>query len=156
MVHLRPQTRQGEPIPKSRTFLVIVLNLVCNLILKWAYLYDPIRCSKTNVRGQKYPRKLDKCRNSIPNINQIRQIINVYDTYHRNSNKKMSRDFFYQHGLTFIPAWISDYMQYKMWYEISYSFLNFTGCTVEVWEWLKNLIPHFTGPVIAYPYWDLS
>ena len=25
------------------------------------------------------------------------------------------------------------------------------GCTVEVWEWISNLIPYFTIDVIAYP-----
>ena len=56
--------------------------------------------------------------------------------------------------LTLIPAWISNYMHYKMWDEITYPFPNFNGATVEVWEWISNFIPHFTGHVITYPYWD--
>ena len=36
------------------------------------------------------------------------------------------------HGLTLIPAWISNHMPSKAWYEITYPFLNFNGCTVEV------------------------
>ena len=43
-----------------------------------------------------------------------------------------------------------------MWYEITYPFPNFNGYTVEVWEWLSNFIPHFTGYVITYPYWDIQ
>ena len=39
---------------------------------------------------------------------------------------------FYLHGLTLIPAWISNYIHYKMWDEITYPFLNFNRCTVEV------------------------
>ena len=39
---------------------------------------------------------------------------------------------FYQHGLTLIPAWISNHIHYKMWDEITYPFLNFNGATVEV------------------------
>ena len=39
---------------------------------------------------------------------------------------------FYLHGLTLIPAWISNYMPGKVWGEITYPFLNFNGCTVEV------------------------
>ena len=39
---------------------------------------------------------------------------------------------FYQHGLTLIPAWISNYMPSEVWDEIIYPFLNFNGCTVEV------------------------
>ena len=39
---------------------------------------------------------------------------------------------FYYHGLTLILAWISDYIHYEMWDEITYPFLNFNGATVEV------------------------
>ena len=39
---------------------------------------------------------------------------------------------FYKHGLTLILAWISNHMPSKMWDEITYPFLNFNGCTVEV------------------------
>ena len=39
---------------------------------------------------------------------------------------------FHLHGLTLIPAWISNYIHYKVWDEITYSFLNFNGATVEV------------------------
>ena len=34
------------------------------------------------------------------------------------------------------------------------NFANFNGCTVEVWEWISNFIPHYTRCVIAYPCWD--
>ena len=33
---------------------------------------------------------------------------------------------------------------------------SFPGCTVEVWEWISNFIPHFTGHVTVFPSWDLS
>ena len=36
------------------------------------------------------------------------------------------------HGLTLIPAWICNYIYYEVWDEITYPFLNFNGCTVEV------------------------
>ena len=39
---------------------------------------------------------------------------------------------FYCHGLTLIPAWISNCIHYKLWDEITYPFQNFNGCTVEV------------------------
>ena len=58
---------------------------------------------------------------------------------------------FYQHGLTLIPAWISDAIYYVcdevpyVWDEITDLFLNFNGCTVEILEWISNFIPHFTG-----------
>ena len=34
--------------------------------------------------------------------------------------------------------------------EITYPFPNFNGGTVEVWEWISNLILHFTGHVWFY------
>ena len=39
---------------------------------------------------------------------------------------------FYLHGLTLIPAWISNYIYYEKWDEITYPLLNFNGATVEV------------------------
>ena len=55
----------------------------------------------------------------------------------------LSRDFvithkycwgpFYSHGLTLIPAWISNHMRREVWEEINHPFTNFNGCTVEVW-----------------------
>ena len=39
---------------------------------------------------------------------------------------------FYQHGLTLIPACISNYIHFKGYDEITYPFLNFNGATVEV------------------------
>ena len=51
-------------------------------------------------------------------------------------------------------AWISNYIHYDVWGETTYPFPNFNGSTVEVWEWISNFIPHFTGNVITYPYWD--
>ena len=40
--------------------------------------------------------------------------------------------------------------------EIPYPFPNFNGATAEVWEWIRNFIPHFTGHVIIYPSWGYS
>ena len=39
---------------------------------------------------------------------------------------------FYEHGLTLIPAWISNHMPSKVWDDITYPFLNINGATVEV------------------------
>ena len=36
-----------------------------------------------------------------------------------------------------------------MWDEITYPFPNFNGATVEVWEWITNLISHFMMGVIS-------
>ena len=32
-----------------------------------------------------------------------------------------------------------------MWDEINYPFSKFKGSTIEVWEWISNFIPYFTG-----------
>ena len=63
---------------------------------------------------------------------------------------------FYYHGLTLIPSWISNcnYIHSKVLDEITYSFLNFNACTVEVWEWLSNVISHLTRQGITYPLWE--
>ena len=59
---------------------------------------------------------------------------------------------FYQHGLTSIPAWISDHIHYNVWDKLLIS--NFNGCKVEIWEWINNIILHFTMDIIIYPGWD--
>ena len=51
---------------------------------------------------------------------------------------------------------ISNHKPNKVWDEITYPFPNFNGCTIEVWEWISNFIPHFIIDVITYPWWDLS
>ena len=51
-----------------------------------------------------------------------------------------------------IPAWINNYIYYKMWDEIIYPFPNFNSWTVEVWEWISDIIPHFIGHMISTDY----
>ena len=46
---------------------------------------------------------------------------------------------------------MNDYICYKVLDEITYLFPNFHSAAVEVWEWICNFIPHFTGHVITYP-----
>ena len=40
--------------------------------------------------------------------------------------------------------------------EITYPFTNFNGTTIEVWEWISNVILHLMMDLITYPYTDLS
>ena len=63
---------------------------------------------------------------------------------------------FHEHGLTLTsPPWISNYIHYKMRDEITDPLPNFNNFVVEVWEWISNFIPHFTGhDVITYPCWE--
>ena len=39
---------------------------------------------------------------------------------------------FYYHGLTLIPAGMSNYIYYKVWDEITYPFLNFNIATISL------------------------
>ena len=41
-----------------------------------------------------------------------------------------------------------------MWDKITYVFLNFNGATVEVKEWISNIIPHFNRQVSTYQCWE--
>ena len=43
-------------------------------------------------------------------------------------------DFFYWHGYTLNPAWISNHMPSEVWDDIIYPFPKFNGATVEVWN----------------------
>ena len=65
-----------------------------------------------------------------------------------------ARGPFYEHGLSLIKAQISNYNHYNVWDEITFTFPNFNGETVEVWELISNIVPHCTGRVITYPCWD--
>ena len=49
-----------------------------------------------------------------------------------------------------------EYIHYKVWDKITYQFPNFTSATIEVWEWISNVISHLSGRMIIYPCWDLS
>ena len=62
----------------------------------------------------------------------------------------------YWHGLTWIPAWISNYIRYNVRDEITYPFPNFNGAVVEFYEWQSNFTSHFTGHMIwefIYQHW---
>ena len=56
--------------------------------------------------------------------------------------------------INFDPAWISNYIHYEMWNEITYPLPNFNGCTVEVWELVSSFNPDFTGHLTHYNGFD--
>ena len=58
--------------------------------------------------------------------------------------------------LSLIPAWIRIHIHRKVWHEITYPFPNVNGCTVEVWEWMIDLISDLTMHVNIYPWWIKS
>ena len=41
-----------------------------------------------------------------------------------------------------ISAWTINYINYKVWDEITYPFQNINGYTVEVLEWISHFIVH--------------
>ena len=41
---------------------------------------------------------------------------------------------FYQHGITLIPVLISNYIQHKVWDELTYSFPIFNAAAVVIWK----------------------
>ena len=49
-----------------------------------------------------------------------------------------------------IPAWISNYINSKVWDEITYPFPNSSGTAIEVWEWISNFMSNCTEYVITY------
>ena len=55
----------------------------------------------------------------------------------------------YQQGITLIPVCISNHILCEVWEEITYPFLNFTDCTVKVWEWINDITQHFMKHVIS-------
>ena len=67
---------------------------------------------------------------SIPQYMYDKLIVKIIDMDAKITINSSSR--FYKHGLTLIPAWISKYIHYTMWGEITYPFLNFNGATIEV------------------------
>ena len=52
--------------------------------------------------------------------------------------------------------WLSNYIHYKVWDKITYTFPKVNDANLDVWKWIWNLIPHFTGHVITYPCWNWS
>ena len=54
------------------------------------------------------------------------------------------------------PFFNFNYIHYEVWDEITISFPNINGFTVEISAWISNFIPNFIMDEIIYPCWDLS
>ena len=63
---------------------------------------------------------------------------------------KMSLKISGHSRITLIPTWISSHTNLDMWNNV------WNGIAVQLWGWISNFIPHFTGHVITYPCWDQS
>ena len=61
-------------------------------------------------------------------------------------------------GLTLIPAWISNYIHYKAWGEITYPFLNFNGVhgLTLIPAWISNYIHYKVWDEITYPFLNFN
>ena len=70
----------------------------------------------------------------------------------RESNAE-SESMWWYHHVHIITSWISNCIHNKAWAQITYSFPNFNGFTVEVWKWISNFIAYFTGHEIISPCW---
>ena len=72
------------------------------------------------------------------------------ETYNTTQTFCTTTDPFYQHGLTLIPAWISNHMPSEVWGKLSYPFPNFNGCASKVpknlfsdWCWKTKVKKYF-------------
>ena len=99
--------------------------------------------------------------NPLPNVGKKQRKSRVYSLSLTNIKLCMCLSFrirpvkwspFNWYRLILSPARISNHISSKVWDEIINPFPNLNGCTVEVWEWISNLIPHFIMDVITYPY----
>ena len=60
---------------------------------------------------------------------------------------------YYSRGL-FLLTWIANYIYWSV--LRNYSFPNFSGAVIKVWECISDCIPYFTGNVITHPCWYWS
>ena len=58
--------------------------------------------------------------------------------------------------LTWIPAWITNCIQYEVWVKLFIHSQTPTAVPLKFGKWICNFIPQFTRHVITYPCWDHS
>ena len=58
----------------------------------------------------------------------------LYEILHA---KMVARSSFYNHGVIWIQAWISNYIHHKAWYEMNYPFSNLNVAIVKVKAWIS-------------------
>ena len=63
---------------------------------------------------------------------------------------------FYFQDIISLPTGISNRIHYKVWDEITYTFPNFNGTAVEVWEWVSNFVCERMGILTPRVYWTLD
>ena len=90
-------------------------------------------------------------RNSPAQVNEFpsqRPVTRNFDVFfdlrlNKRLNKLWSRRWFetpLHSSWRHCNAWISNYIHYKVWYEITYPFPNLNDAAVEVWGWISNFV----------------
>ena len=74
------------------------------------------------------------------------------------TNSKRCCHWGHQYLASILSTWMNfkvsmDDVPNKLRNWITYPFQNINGCTVEVWEWMTNILSHFVIDVITYPWW---
>ena len=75
---------------------------------------------------------------------KIRSLFNIiHDKYIYAEHSVVKEEICIQHSSTLIPAWMGNYIHYKLWGEVTYLSLNFKGVAFENLEWISNFITYF-------------
>ena len=136
-----------------KIYCTAILYLV-TIVVSCAELLECIFRQILNERKRKFHQILIMIEKSIMQWSPGAQF-NIKDIFpHPLGSFELALGSLYQHGLTLILPWISNYIHHKVWDKLTYPFTNFNNAAVEVWEWISNFIPHFTWHVISYPCWD--
>ena len=119
-------------------------TMACWLTFKWPLWFA--RWATLDFYSVLFPTPLiSDNENSCGKVNRSSVYVCIDTSGFKNLPERTSRGPFYKHGLNLIPAWISNCTHNKVWDKTTYPFPNFNGCTVEVWEWINNFIPHVEG-----------
>ena len=128
----------------------------------WNGLSRIIRvCGTINLNTERIPNQPPNGQREHPCFVVFARIVksdqyDMFSSYNVIEAYKCNPGPFYLHGLSLIPGWISNHLTSKAWNEITCRFPSFNGCTVEVWKWIRNFIPHFIMDVITYPCYNSS
>ena len=127
------------------------LNIHCTTHVLNQYHTDMLHFIENNIKQWNYILKQITHANCL-RVNDFKSRIHVKNYVCHSSGYcwDYKPGTLYWHDLTLIAIWISNYIHH-VWDEITYPFPNFNGATVEVPEWIRNFIPHFTKHVITYP-----
>ena len=68
--------------------------------------------------------------------------------------QQLPRGPFYWYGLTLIPTWVNNYIQYTLWWKYL-SIPKLQRCNRWSLEWINNFTPHFARHMVIYPCWDI-